>query len=89
MSLVKTTGASSVDELIASLIGMSTIRVPVSDIQRHRWEIAAQNAGLTIEQFVTMRVEAALTFGTDPGTLRLIYNEVKAIRTGVAPGTQE
>jgi hypothetical protein len=80
------------DDALRALLGMSTVRVPVTDIQRARWAEAAAEAGVSLEDFVEMRVEAALAFGFDPGTLGLIYERVNALarHAGIpAPNRQE
>lgn len=66
----------SADDALGHLLGESTVRVPVTDRQRHRWTVAAREAGVTVDQFVMMRVEAALQFGSDPTTLKLIWERL-------------
>lgn len=67
------------DDALAHLLGQSTIRIPISDVQRARWEHAAEQAGVSVEQFVAMRVEAAMAYNGDPGGLQLIYEHVRGI----------
>jgi hypothetical protein len=67
------------DDALRALLGMSTVRVPVTDIQRARWAEAAAEDGVGLEDFVEMRVEAAVQYGFDPGTLGLIYERVNAL----------
>ena len=69
----------TVDDAIGHLLGQSTVRVPVSDVQRGRWESAAERAGVSIEHFVSMRVEAAVQYNGDPGGLQQIYEHVAGI----------
>ncbi len=57
---------TTADGALAYLLGSSTVRVPVSDAQLTRWNAAADALGLTVEEFVRLRVEAALALGTDP-----------------------
>jgi hypothetical protein len=66
----------SADDALNHLIGASTVRVPVSDIQRQRWSRAAHDAGVSLPEFVKMRVEAALQWGGDPGVLGTIYDQI-------------
>lgn len=66
----------SADDALSHLLGSSTVRVPVSDIQRDRWSKAAHGAGVSLPEFVKMRVEAALQWGGDPGVLGTIYDQV-------------
>jgi hypothetical protein len=67
------------DDALNFLLGESTVRVPVSDIQRKRWSDAAHDAGVSLAEFVKMRVEGALQYGADPAGLQQIYDQVKAI----------
>lgn len=69
----------SADDALAHLLGTSTVRVPVSDIQRQRWSEAAYTAGVSLPDFVKMRVEAALQWGGDPGTLGVIYDQLRHV----------
>lgn len=67
------------DDALRYLIGLSTIRVPVSDIQRERWTAAARAAGVPVDEFIRLRVEACLTFGTDGTGIRRILDGVDAL----------
>lgn len=67
------------DDAFGYLIGESTVRVPISDVQRSRWDHAAELAGLSLAQFIVMRVEAALQYGGDPAGLQRIYERVDGI----------
>lgn len=69
----------SADDALSHLLGESTIRIQVSDSQRHRWSESAHAAGVSLQEFIKLRVEAAIQFGSDPDTLRLIYQEVRRI----------
>lgn len=69
----------SADDALGHLLGASTVRVPVSDIQRERWSDAAHAAGVTLPEFVKMRVEAALQYGADQAAMGAIYNQVLEI----------
>jgi len=60
---------TTADGALAFLLGAGTVRVPVSPTERDRWNAAAQAAGLTVEEWVKLRVEAALALGCDPGML--------------------
>lgn len=57
---------TTADGAIAFLLGAGTVRVPVTTTERDRWIAAAQSAGLSVEEFVKLRVEAALALGSDP-----------------------
>jgi hypothetical protein len=64
------------DDALRHLLGMSTVRVPVSDLQRARWTAAAHAIGLSVDEFVRVRMEAFLAFGGNPATLYGIYTGV-------------
>jgi hypothetical protein len=70
---------STADDTLLALMGESTVRIPLSDIQRKRWSDAAAQAGVTLQQFVVMRVEAALQWGADPSATGAIYGQVQEI----------
>lgn len=69
----------SADDALNHLLGVSTVRVPVSDIQRQRWANAAHASGVSLAQWVVLRVEAALQWQSDPTGLRLVYDQVLEI----------
>lgn len=54
------------DDAIRYLLGQDVVRVPVTDRQRERWTAAAEAAGVPLPEFIAMRVEAAISFGSDP-----------------------
>lgn len=70
----------SADDALGHLLGESTVRVPLSDAQRRRWTLAAREVGVSVDQFVKLRVESALQFGSDPNVLELIYKDVQHLR---------
>lgn len=67
------------DDAIRYLLGAATVRVPVTDIQRTRWAREADRAGVGLPEWVAMRVEAAIQYGTDPSTCRQIWQTVNQI----------
>lgn len=77
----------SADDALAYLLSASTVRVPVSDIQRERWNQAAHADGMPLAEFVKMRVEAAIAYGADQYGLTLIFEHVQALTkaAGVLP----
>lgn len=77
----------SADDALRHLLGLSTVRVQVSEVQRDRWAEAAAEAGVSLPEFVKLRVESAIQFGFDPGTMGMIYAHVRALSTaaGVRP----
>jgi hypothetical protein len=91
------------DDALRHLIGLSTIRVPVTDIQRQRWNNAAAELGVSTEEFVRLRIETTLSTGGRPEfhqltalrrdadvnreTLNQIYYRVDALCRYVDRGT--
>lgn len=66
----------TMDDALRHVLGMSTIRVPVTDVQRERWTEAADVVGVTVEQFVLLRVESALYYNTTADAIYSIYTGV-------------
>lgn len=75
------------DDALRHLLGMSTIRVEVTDLQRDRWTRAADDLGVSVDEFVRLRVEASLRFDLDRETLNQIFYRVDGLvrAVGVAP----
>lgn len=75
------------DDALRHLMGLSTIRVPVTDVQRRRWIAAAEATGVSVDEFVRLRIEACLQFGTDGVAIRQIYDGVNALcrQAGLRP----
>lgn len=71
--------AGTADEAIQYLLGMSAVRVPVTDTQRARWAEYAKASGISLAQWVTLRVEAAIQYGNDPGTMHIVLDHVRAL----------
>lgn len=69
----------SADDALQLLIGESTVRIALSEIQRQRWVEAAAAVGVGVGEFVKNRVEAALQYGSDPGTMQTMWAEVNKI----------
>lgn len=69
----------SADEAIRHIMGISTVRVPVSTEQHNRWNAAARDAGVTVAQWITLRVEAALQYGDDQSTIHQTWETVVRI----------
>ena len=57
------------NDAIAHLAGSSTVRVPVTEVEYERWKAAADSRGLRVDEWVKLRVEAALMIDMDPGML--------------------
>jgi len=75
------------DDALRHLLGLSTIRVPVTDIQRDRWIEAAEATGVSVDEFVRLRIEACLQFGTDGIAIRRVVDGVDALcrQAGLRP----
>lgn len=75
------------DDALRHLLGMSTIRVEVSEVQRDRWSRAADDLGVTVDEFVRLRVEASIRFDLDRETLNQIFYRVDGLfhAVGVPP----
>lgn len=84
--LAQQLGASA-DEALAHVLDSYTIRIRLSPLQHERWTTAAAHAGMTVAAFVQARIEAALTYGTDPGAFGLMYRNIAALCTaaGITP----
>ena len=67
------------DDAIRHLLGNGSVRLKLTEGQFERWVDAAEQTGLTLEQFVIMRVEACLQFGTDGAAIQRILNGVDAL----------
>lgn len=66
-------------DAIAWLMNPGMVRVAVTPGQAQRWKSAANANGQNIGEFVAGRVEAALMYGSDPGTLRRIHDMIYSL----------
>lgn len=73
-------GDQTADGAIRFLLSMDAVRVNVTPEQRDRWQAAATAAGLRLSDFVHALTEAAIMYGTDRGTMQLMYQHVREIR---------
>ena len=67
------------DDALRHLLGLSTVRIGVTDEQRARWEAAAQRCGVSVDEFIRLRIEACLQFGTDGEAIQRIFLGVDAL----------
>ncbi|MFL6116728.1 MAG: hypothetical protein ACJ786_36040 [Catenulispora sp.] len=74
---VADTIGGTVDDAVRFLTKPTTVRVPLTTVQYRRWAQAADWAGISLPQFVQMRVEAALQYGIDPDFLLRLYNTLR------------
>jgi hypothetical protein len=66
------------DEVLADLLNPSTVIVPLTRVQHQRWREAAAAIGVTLAQFVSLRVEYAMG-GMDASMLERMFYTVRAI----------
>lgn len=76
---------ASADEAIRLLVDESTVRLPLSTAQHERWTAYADAAGIPLAEWITHRVEAAIQFGTDQGTMAEVLRTVRAIEARMPP----
>ena len=70
---------ASADEAIRLLVDPSTVRLPLSTAQHERWTAYAEAAGIPLAEWITHRVEAAIQYGTDQGTMAVVLQHVRAL----------
>lgn len=70
---------TTADGALNHLLGISSVRVPLSDVQRTRWQAYADASGVSLAAWIMLRVEAAMQYGHDPGTMHLVLATVRAI----------
>ncbi len=70
---------ASAHEAIRVLTDESTVRIPLSTTQHTRWTAYADAAGVPLAEWVTQRVEAAIQYGTDQGTMAEVLKHVRAL----------
>lgn len=70
---------ANADEAIRLLVDPSTVRLPLSTAQHERWTAYADANGIPLAEWITQRVEAAIQFGTDQGTMALVLDHVRAL----------
>lgn len=58
---------------------LDAVHVPLSEIQRQRWEAAARAAGVPLAEWIVLRVEAAAEFGHDPGAMGVALDYLRSI----------
>jgi hypothetical protein len=78
---------ANMNDTIAWLLSPSMVRVNLTPEQLERWKRSAQATGQNINAFVESRVEAALMYGADPGTLRRVHDMVYSLTrvAGIIP----
>jgi hypothetical protein len=76
---------SSADEAIRVLTDESTVRLPLSPEQYERWHAYAAAAGIPLADWITHRIEAAIQYGTDQGTMGEVLKGVRVLLARTAP----
>lgn len=76
---------ASADEAIRLLVDESTIRLPLSPVQYEKWHAYAAAAGIPLAEWITHRVEAAIQYGTDQGTMAEVLKHVRTLVARTAP----
>lgn len=78
---------ASADEAIRLLVDPSTVRLPLSTTQHERWTAYADAAGIPLAAWIEQRVEAAIQYGTDQGTMHAVLKHVRALTSaaGIDP----
>jgi hypothetical protein len=76
---------ASAHEAIRLLVDPSTVCLPLSTQQHERWTRYAEAAGIPLAEWITHRVEAAIQYGTDQGTMAEVLRLTRALaqRAGV------
>lgn len=67
------------DDVLSRILGPGALLLELSELQRERWAIAARAGGMSVEEFVKARVEAALTFDADPTGLYVIHRQLEEL----------
>lgn len=67
------------DDAVRSLLDPNQVRVRVTEIQRRRWQEAADEAGVSLPEFIMMRVEGALFVKGDMPLLVQMNDTVTAL----------
>lgn len=76
---------TSADGALQAVLDPCTIRVRVSGGQYERWHAYASAAGIPLDKWIEHRVEAAIQYGTDQGTMAEVLKHVRTLvqRTAV------
>lgn len=74
------------DGVLRRLLDKATVHIPCTDVQRARWQKAADAAGLTVEDYVICSVESTIRYG-QAATLDQIFYRVDMLcrQAGLTP----
>ena len=67
------------DDVLGRLVQPDSVLIGLSPRQYARWADAARAGGMSLQEFVTARVEAALTFDADPTGLYVIHRQLEEL----------
>jgi uncharacterized protein (DUF1778 family) len=74
---------ASMGDAVSILMDPATLRITLDPAQRKRWERAAAHAGMELAEFVTARVEAALQYGHDVTSMRILQAKMDRLAEGL------
>ena len=67
------------DEAVRRLFDMSAVPLHLSDCQRQRWQAYADASGVSLAQWIILRVEAAIQYGCDQGSMHIALDHLRAL----------
>lgn len=73
------------DDVLSRIFGPDTVLLHLAERQRERWMAAAAAGGMSLEEFIKARVEAALTFDADPTGLYVIHRQLNDLLRRLPP----
>jgi len=76
---------ASAHEAIRLLVDPSTVCLPLSPEQHARWTSYAQASGIPLAEWIEHRIEAAIQYGTDQGTMAEVLRHVRTLVARTAP----
>jgi hypothetical protein len=69
----------SADEALRHLFHEATVRLDLTDVQRERWQAYADASGVSLAEWIVLRVEAAIQYGCDPGSMHIALDHLRAL----------
>ncbi len=76
---------ANADEAIRLLVDPSTVRLPLSPEQHARWTAYADASGIPLATWIEHRIEAAIQYGTDQGTMAEVLKHTRLLVARTAP----
>lgn len=76
MARVKQVNANSADELLRMFLEEEVVRIPLPAVAYKRWTESASEAGFSLSQWVAQRVEAAIQYQADAGTIGRVMGKL-------------